>query len=95
MQTRVRLDEALHNAARFLAQSEGAGLDGWTPLWFGNQHVADDENPVYGTARVLAAWWSAGREDDECAVRARDWLADVQNPDGGWGGDVDTTSSVE
>ena len=67
----------------------------WVPLWFGNQRVADDENPVYGTARVLLAWWAAGRQDEESAVRARKWLAAVQNPDGGWGGDVDTPSSIE
>ena len=28
----------------------------WLPLWFGNQHAPDDENPTYGTARVLAAY---------------------------------------
>ena len=28
---------------------------GWAPLWFGNQHLPDDENYVYGTARVLVA----------------------------------------
>src|SRR5262249_16961289 len=28
----------------------------WLPLWFGNQHAKDDINPVYGTARVLAAY---------------------------------------
>ena len=67
----------------------------WVPLWFGNQRVAGDENPVYGTARVLAAWRAAGREDEESAIRAREWLAAAQNPDGGWGGDVDTISSVE
>ena len=67
----------------------------WVPLWFGNQRVAGDENPVYGTARVLAAWWAAGRENEESAIRAREWLAAAQNPDGGWGGDVDTISSVE
>ena len=41
------------------------------------------------------AWWDAGRADEEAAVRAREWLSEAQNPDGGWGGDVDTVSSVE
>ena len=27
------IDDALQRAARFLAQSEGAGMDGWSPLW--------------------------------------------------------------
>jgi squalene-hopene/tetraprenyl-beta-curcumene cyclase len=67
----------------------------WVPLWFGNQRVAGEQNPVYGTARVLMAWWDAGRANEEAAVRAREWLSEAQNPDGGWGGDVDTVSSVE
>lgn len=25
----------------------------WTPLWFGNEHVADEENRVFGTAMVV------------------------------------------
>lgn len=67
----------------------------WIPLWFGNQWAENDENPVYGTARVLVAWRAAGLKDDPAAVRARNWLARVQNCDGGWGGDADTPSSVE
>ena len=39
-----RIDAAIHAAARFLAQSEGAGLDGWAPLWFGNQHEPHEIN---------------------------------------------------
>ncbi|GIS61411.1 MAG: hypothetical protein CM1200mP2_36360 [Planctomycetaceae bacterium] len=62
---------------------------------FGNQHANDEQNPVYGTARVLAAWRAAGLENDTSAVRGREWLAGVQNSDGGWGGDADTPSSVE
>ena len=27
----------------------------WTPLWFGNQFATGDENPCYGTARVVRA----------------------------------------
>ena len=27
----------------------------WIPLWFGNQYAPDDENPTYGTSRVLCA----------------------------------------
>ena len=50
---------------------------------------------MYGTARVLAAWRAAGLEADVSAVRGREWLAGVQNSDGGWGGDADTPSSVE
>jgi squalene-hopene/tetraprenyl-beta-curcumene cyclase len=67
----------------------------WLPLWFGNQHVPDDINPVYGTARVLAAYRDLGRVAEPEAQRGTAFLLDVQNPDGGWGGAKSTPSSVE
>jgi squalene-hopene/tetraprenyl-beta-curcumene cyclase len=66
----------------------------WLPLWFGNQHVPDDENPVYGTSRVLRAFRDCDRWNER-AQRGADWLLSVQNPDGGWGGDQGAPSSVE
>jgi squalene-hopene/tetraprenyl-beta-curcumene cyclase len=68
---------------------------GWLPLWFGNQHAPDDENPVYGTARVLAAYRDLGRLGDPAARRGADLLVRLQNPDGGWGGSAGCPSSVE
>ncbi|GIT29881.1 MAG: hypothetical protein Ct9H300mP1_19270 [Planctomycetaceae bacterium] len=50
---------------------------------------------MYGTARVRAPWRAAGLENDTRRCGAREWLAGVQNSDGGWGGDADTPSSVE
>ena len=67
----------------------------WLPLWFGNQHAADDENPVYGVARVIAAYRDTNRLPDPACQTACDWLADVQNIDGGWGGARQTPSSIE
>ena len=67
----------------------------WLPLWFGNQHAPDDINPVYGTARVLAAYADCGLTDDPACVAGRDFLLSVQNADGGWGGAKDCPSSVE
>ena len=32
----------------------------WIPLWFGNEHVADEENRVFGTAMVLNALAQSG-----------------------------------
>ena len=71
----------------------------WIPLWFGNEHAPDEENPVYGTARVLLGL-DAGlvRHDpraDGCRLRAVAWLLSVQNGDGGWGGDAGVRSSLE
>ena len=67
----------------------------WLPLWFGNQHAPDDENPVYGTARVLAAFADCGLTGDPACAAGRDFLLSVQNPDGGWGGAKGCPSSVE
>jgi squalene-hopene/tetraprenyl-beta-curcumene cyclase len=67
----------------------------WLPLWFGNQHAPDDENPTYGTARVLAAYRDLGRMTEEPARRGVAWLLANQNDDGGWGGGRGTPSSIE
>ena len=67
----------------------------WLPLWFGNQHAPDDINPVYGTARVLAAYRDLDRTDAEEARRGVLFLMRAQNEDGGWGGANGSPSSVE
>lgn len=58
----------------------------WLPLWFGNQDHPDEENPVYGTAKVLLAYRDWQKTTAEPARRAVRWLSEHQNPDGGWGG---------
>ena len=78
-------DEAPAKCARdarsFLDQQQRP--DGsWLPLWFGNQDVADESNPIYGTARVLLA----GCVDEQAMQRALEFLIAQQNVDGGWGG---------
>jgi squalene-hopene/tetraprenyl-beta-curcumene cyclase len=67
----------------------------WLPLWFGNQSVPGDENPVYGTARVLAAYRDTGQINAPPARRGLEWLRQAQNADGGWGGAQGVESSVE
>jgi len=66
----------------------------WVPLWFGSQAAADHLNPVLGTARVLAALAQLD-PDGEMAARGRAFLLAAQNEDGGWGGAVGTSSTVE
>jgi squalene-hopene/tetraprenyl-beta-curcumene cyclase len=75
-------------------QSDGS----FTPLWFGNQYDPREENPIYGTARVLLAYRDYGRLESSTARRALAWIARRQNRDGGWGGDPQSAagpSSVE
>ncbi len=57
----------------------------WVPLWFGNQDDPEEDNPIYGTGRVLLA---VAHEPSmaEPVARAIDYLLAQQNPDGGWGG---------
>jgi len=80
-----RLERAANAGFQFLAQCQRE--DGsWNPLWFGNQHHPDEENPVYGTAKVLLAYRDWQRADTQQAQAALTWLCTAQNDDGGWGG---------
>ncbi len=89
-----RCDRAVSRGLAYLARTQRP--DGsWLPLWFGNQQAPDDENPTYGTARVLAAYRDLDIMSSEPARRGVGWLLAAQNADGGWGGAPDTPSSVE
>jgi squalene-hopene/tetraprenyl-beta-curcumene cyclase len=93
-----RVEQAISRALQFLRKSrrrEGC----WVPLWFGNEHVPDDENPVYGTAQVLIALrelaargFSIPGEMDRLGER---WLASQQALEGGWGGALGAPASIE
>jgi squalene-hopene/tetraprenyl-beta-curcumene cyclase len=54
-------------------------------LWFGNQYDPAEENPVYGTARVLRAYADLGLLQSEPARRGLAWLAAQCDAEGGWG----------
>ncbi len=96
--TRVR--SAIRRGLRYLERQQRE--DGsWVPLWFGNQHHADEENPIYGTARVLLAYRDLGQMAAEPARRGLAWLAAQCDPEGGWGasggtaGEASGVASVE
>lgn len=90
----ARERRALSRALRFLRASQLP--DGsWLPLWFGNQLARDQANPVYGTSRVLTACAILGRTASVEAQRGLTFLLSAQNPDGGWGGEKNTPSTVE
>jgi squalene-hopene/tetraprenyl-beta-curcumene cyclase len=67
----------------------------WLPLWFGNQQSPEQQNPVYGTARVLAAYGAAGLREEAQAMRGLGYLLKAQNANGGWGGAAGVPSSIE
>ena len=94
----ARVQRAQRRALAFLARTQRS--DGtWIPLWFGDQHAAHLENPLYGTARVLLALERLPDAPDDrlqtAIARGQEWLRTAQQPGGGWGGSPDSPSSVE
>ena len=80
-----RIRTSVRRGFDHLAKSQH--VDGsWTPLWFGNQFHPVEENPVYGTARVLLVYRDYGSLNEQPAQRGRALLERCQNADGGWGG---------
>ncbi len=95
-----RTERAVRRALRYLQEVQRP--DGsWTPLWFGNQSAANQENPVYGTSRALKHLATCrsgiGRIEpmEPMCERAVQWLLSAQNADGGWGGAASVASSIE
>jgi squalene-hopene/tetraprenyl-beta-curcumene cyclase len=74
---------AVQRGLRFLRKNQQA--DGsWLPLWFGNQDRPEEDNPIYGTSRVLVDVSPALGHD--AISRGLQYLINSQNSDGGWGG---------
>ncbi|MCG8584220.1 MAG: squalene--hopene cyclase, partial [Pirellulales bacterium] len=87
------IQAATDRGKEFLAEKQRA--DGsWLPLWFGNESEADEQNPVYGTSRVLMAYSGLHSLRDPRAQKAIRWLIESQNEDGGWGGGPDAEGHV-
>jgi squalene-hopene/tetraprenyl-beta-curcumene cyclase len=85
----VALQKAIVRGLEYLRCVQRPGGE-WVPLWFGNEGAVGDENPVYGTARVLIALRKLGNcgltVRSECIRRAEEALVGFQLPDGGWAG---------
>lgn len=94
---KARMDHGIARALDSLEKSQR--VDGsWIPLWFGNEHAPEEENPVHGTAMVLLAL--AHLQDRNSGVagmtrRGAQYLCRVQHAEGGWGGAGGLPPAVE
>ena len=98
---RKRVEKSIDRGLRFIIQQQRANGT-WLPLWFGHQFNSDDENPLYGTAKVLLALtdvrfssFELRNAAQQSARRAVLWLIENQNDDGGWSAKKGLDSSVE
>jgi len=95
---KVSINKAIKKGLNFLIKAQRS--DGsWVPLWFGNEHAQNMENPVYGTAKVLIHLSHMNLEEltpvkDSC-VNGLEWLLSVQKGDGSWGGDESAPATIE
>ena len=92
------VNPAIRKALIYLAEAQEE--DGsWIPLWFGNQFAPKQQNPIYGTSKVLIGLAGLSlRFADLCVPIQREaigWLMSQQNCDGQWGGGNSTNSSIE
>lgn len=70
----------------------------WTPLWFGNEHLPDQANPVFGTSRIVTYLCDTGDDPPQLAEMMQTAVKAIvahQNSDGGWGRVDPAVSSVE
>jgi squalene-hopene/tetraprenyl-beta-curcumene cyclase len=92
------VSKAMHKGLNFLRKAQRP--DGsWAPLWFGNEHVENMENPVYGTAKVLSHL-TRMKSDELLPIKKTikngiNWLLEVQKENGTWGGDKNAPVTIE
>ncbi len=92
-----KIDVFISAAIRYLTDSQNEnGL--WVPLWFGNEYMPDEKNPVFGTARIITYICGSGdisRFPKDMIERAVKALLAGRNEDGGWGRITPDSSSIE
>lgn len=81
----VPVSESVFRSGLGFLERQQRSAGEWIPLWFGDQFRVEEENPVYGTSRVLLAYAEMGLGGTDAARRGIEWLVRNQNRDGGWG----------
>jgi len=93
-----RIERAIKSGLEYLKHYQRPN-GAWVPLWFGNQSAPNQENPTYGTARVVSGLHRLPSDLTSGYAPMLnggvEWLLSVQNADGGWGGDEVVESSIE
>ena len=79
-----RIRPAIDRGLKYL-ESEQRDDGCFVPLWFGNVHQPNAENPVLGTALVLTTFAELCCLDTNTAQRAASWMVASQHSSGGWG----------
>jgi len=86
---RSEVHQAIPKALAYLNREQRA--DGtWVPLWFGHQDEPDEQNVLWGTARVVLALRNLRNNGlaiaPEMLTRGTAAIVSMQQPDGGWAG---------
>ncbi len=92
-----RIVKATQRALKYLERVQLAN-GSWIPLWFGNEHTHDENNPVFGTAQVinhLSATAQLATLSHALIASGIDYLLTAQKPDGSFGGDPSAPASIE
>ncbi len=90
----ARTESAISRGLKYLEKQQNS--DGsWLPLWFGHQLADNDENRLYGTAKVMLALNEIGEQNRQMTANGLQWLLSHQNDDGGWSAAKGLPSSCE
>lgn len=93
-----KMQRSIQRSVGFLQGAQLAN-GSWVPLWFGNESADGQQNPTYGTARVLLGLCQPDESfmslNYSMIINAARFLVKIQNDDGGWGGAEGINSSIE
>ncbi len=93
-----KIDISINKAVKYL-KSVQKGDGSWLPLWFGNENDAEHFNPIYGTSQVIYGLCEAKKLGipalDKMIDQGVEFIINVKNRDGAWGGNKNIISSIE